>query len=65
MNNVTDIIKLMLPLLILELGLKVFCLYRLSKDEVKYLPKLAWGAIILFVNTIGPLMYLLIGRERE
>jgi amino acid transporter len=60
-----EIIKLLMPLIILQFGLIVFCLYRLSKDRVKYLPKWAWALIIIFVNLFGAVIYLFIGRERD
>lgn len=60
-----EIIKLLMPLIILQLGLIVFCLYRLTKDRVKYLPKWAWALIIVFVNLFGAVIYLFAGRERD
>jgi amino acid transporter len=60
-----EIIKLLLPLIMVQLGLIVFCLYKLTKDRVKYLPKWAWALIIIFVNLFGPIIYLFIGRERD
>jgi uncharacterized membrane protein len=60
-----EIIKLLMPLIILQFGLIVFCLYRLTKDRVKYLQKWAWALIIVFVNLFGPIIYLFIGRERD
>lgn len=60
-----QIIKMLLPLIIVNYGLIIFCLYRLVKDRVKFLPKWAWALIIIFVNLFGPVLYLLIGRERD
>ncbi len=60
-----DIIKLLAPVIILEVGLMGFCLYRLTLDKVKFLPKWIWALIILFVQLIGSIAFLLIGRERE
>ncbi|MCM0648330.1 PLD nuclease N-terminal domain-containing protein [Clostridium swellfunianum] len=60
-----EIIKLLLPFLMLQLGLIVFCLYRLVKDQVKYLPKWAWALIIVFINFFGAIIYLFMGRERD
>jgi amino acid transporter len=60
-----EIIKLLMPLIILQFGLIVFCLYRLSKDRVNYLPKWSWALIIIFVNFFGAVIYLLAGRERD
>ncbi|EQB85931.1 hypothetical protein J2Z44_000666 [Clostridium punense] len=64
MSNL-EIIKLLAPLIIIQLGLVVFTLFRLVKDKVRYLPKWGWALVILFINLIGPIMYLIIGRERD
>lgn len=61
----TEFIKLLSPLIILELCLKIFCFYNLYKDKVKFFPKYVWLLIILLVNTIGPLGYLLLGRKKD
>lgn len=63
--STAEIVKLLLPLIVIEFGLKVFCLYRLSKDDVKYLPKWGWVLIILFVSTFGSLSYLIFGRVKD
>ena len=60
-----EIIKLLAPIIIIELVLVGFCLYRLTKDRVKLLPKWAWALIIICIQLIGGIAYLLIGRERE
>lgn len=64
MSN-SEIIQIVAPLLIIELALKLFVLYRLTKDKVKYIPKWAWALIIIFISTVGPLAYLILGRERD
>lgn len=64
MSNL-EIIKLLAPLIIIQFGLVVFTLFRLVKDKVKYLPKWGWALVIVFINLIGPIMYLIIGRERD
>lgn len=60
-----EIVRLLFPLIIVEILLVIFCLYKLSKDKMKYLPKWAWALIIIFINFFGPVFYLLIGRERD
>lgn len=66
-NDMTtaQIIKLLAPVIIAYFALIVFCLVKLSKDKVKYLPKWAWALIILAISPFGPLLYLFIGRERD
>jgi len=60
-----EIIKLLAPVIILEVVLVGFCLYRLTLDRVKFLPKWVWALIIIFIQLIGAIAFLLIGRERE
>lgn len=60
-----EILKLAAPYIVIELCLKIFCLIKLSRDRVKYLPKWGWALIILFVNTLGWVFYLTIGRMKE
>ena len=60
-----EIIKLLAPIILLEVVLISFCLYRLTKDRVRFLPKWAWALIILFIQLIGGIAFLLIGRERD
>lgn len=63
--SLLEIIKLFAPVIILEVVLVGLCLYRLTKDRVKFLPKWAWALIIIFIQLIGGITFLLIGRERE
>lgn len=63
--STTEVIKLVVPLLILQIGLIIFCLFRLKKDKVKYLPKWAWALIIIFGELLGSIVFLIIGRDGE
>ena len=63
--DLLEIIKLFAPIIILEVVLVGFCLYRLTRDRVRFLPKWAWALIIIFIQLIGGIAFLLIGRERE
>ncbi|HEY5563700.1 MAG TPA: PLD nuclease N-terminal domain-containing protein [Clostridiaceae bacterium] len=64
MSNL-KIVMMFLPLILLQVGLMVFCLFRLRKDNVRYLPKWGWALIIILGELMGPIIYLLIGRERD
>jgi hypothetical protein len=61
----TEVLKLLAPLIFVNICLSVFCLYRLIKDKVRFLPKWAWLPIILFINLLGPIIFLIFGRERD
>ncbi|SES69473.1 PLD nuclease N-terminal domain-containing protein [Anaerobranca gottschalkii] len=54
----------LLPLLFVEIALKLYCLYLLFKDGGEHLPKWAWAFIILFVSTLGPISFLIFGKRR-
>lgn len=65
-GNVTvQTLLLIAPIIIVYVSLVIFCLFKLAKDRVKYLPKWAWALIILCVSTFGPIIFLIFGRERD
>ncbi|WP_425448487.1 PLD nuclease N-terminal domain-containing protein [Dethiothermospora halolimnae] len=59
-----EIIKLLLPLIILEFGLKILCITLIFRKGVRSLSKPIWLLIVLLVSTFGPIGYLLFGRRR-
>ena len=61
------LILLLTPIVLIELGLLIFALHDLLKAErrVRGDNKLIWGLIIVFINLIGPILYLVAGREEE
>ena len=56
---------LVLPLAVIEVGLLVFALVDLLRPERRVLggSKLVWALVIVLIGTIGPLVYLLVGRR--
>lgn len=60
-----ELILLLAPIIIVELVLLIIALWDLIKREKTKGPKWMWLLIILFVNFIGPIIYLVIGREEE
>ena len=64
MEEIQRFIPLIVPLLLVELILLAVALIDLIRREnVKYFPKWLWAVIILLINFIGPIIYLVIGRE--
>jgi hypothetical protein len=57
----------LLPLLVVALGLDVYCLVDLIRaPSVRHLPKGFWALIIVCISfPVGPLLYLFLGRERN
>ena len=66
MNMSGSMIALLIPLILLQLGLMIFALVDLIKREkVKGGNKVVWALVIIFINLIGPIVYLIVGREDE
>jgi hypothetical protein len=64
--NITTILLLIIPLVLIQLTLMVICLVDLARREkVKGLPKWAWAIIIVLGELIGPVVYLVVGRVEE
>jgi len=66
MEELQRYLPLIAPLLIIELVLLVIALVDLiRRQEVRYLPKWGWALIILFISMIGPIAYLILGRQES
>jgi len=64
LNELRPWLPLIAPLVLLELGMIVIALRDLRRRErVKGPRRWMWVLIILFVNLLGPILYLLLGRE--
>jgi hypothetical protein len=63
----SQILLLLTPILLVQLGLLVFALRDLLRPErrVRGDSKLVWGLIIVLVNIIGPILYFVVGREED
>ena len=61
---ILQILPLLIPVAIIQLTLLIIALVDLvRRPRAKLLPKWAWVLIIVLVNLIGPIVYLIIGRE--
>jgi hypothetical protein len=63
----TQILLLLLPVILIEIGLIIFALHDLLRSErtVRGESKLMWGLIICFISLVGPILYLTVGRREE
>lgn len=64
---IKEILPFLIPVILLQWSLMIFALVKLIRAESppKFLPKWVWILIIIFVNLIGPVLYLVIGRNDE
>jgi hypothetical protein len=56
---------MLLPLVAIQLGLTIYCVIKIMKEGVENLNKWAWIAICIFLNLIGPITFLIVGRKRD
>jgi len=63
MDQIRELIPFLIPILILQLALRIVALVDLIRRERTKGPKWLWALIIVFVNLIGPILYFIIGRE--
>jgi hypothetical protein len=63
MNELRELLPLIWPVIVIQVGLMIFALLDLSRRRETRGPKWAWALVIIFVNIIGPIVYFVIGRE--
>jgi len=64
MMAIRPYISLLIPVVVLDLGLRLFAFFDLLRRErIKVLPKWTWALIVLLVGYIGYISYLVLGRE--
>ena len=63
METLKELLPLLIPVILLELALMAVALVDLVRRERTRGPKWAWALVIVCVNLIGPILYLLLGRE--
>jgi hypothetical protein len=65
LTQLRELLPLLIPLFLIQLVLMFFALLDLYRRESTRGPKWVWILVIIFVNTIGPIIYFVLGREEE
>ena len=60
-----DNLAILLPLLMVQAGLMIFCIIKIHTEGVNNMSKIAWTLIVIFINLCGPILYLLVGRKKD
>lgn len=61
-----EYLPIIVPLLILQLILLIVAIVHLVKnDRLNQTNKIIWALVIVFVNLIGPILYLIFGRKED
>lgn len=59
----TEFFQMILPLIILQFVLMTIALIDLFRSEETKGPKWIWALVVIFVTTIGPIVYFIFGRR--
>lgn len=60
----TSVIMQFLPIIIIQVGLAVYALIKLYNiKNVRYMNKILWTLIIVFINIIGPIIFIIVENE--
>jgi len=65
METIKPYIPFLIPVVLIQLGLLVFALTDLIRRERTKGPKWMWAILIVLVQIIGPVVYLVAGREES
>jgi hypothetical protein len=65
MDEFLKILPLLVPIILVEIILLVIALLDLLRRQQTRGPKWAWFLIIFFIQLIGPILYLVLGKEEE
>jgi hypothetical protein len=60
-----QLVALLSPLVLLQVGLAVFCVIKVVRHGTANLNKALWILIIIFVNLLGSIAFLLVGRRKD
>ncbi len=63
--ELAEILPLLIPLVILQLGLQIYSLVDLYRQKEVKGAKWIWALVILLGQLIGPVVYLLVARKEE
>ena len=63
MDTLRELLPLLWPLIVIQVGLMIFALIDLSRRSAARGPKWVWALVIIFINIIGPIVYFVVGRE--
>ena len=63
MDRITQWIPFLIPVVVIQLALMAFALVDLARRARTRGPKWVWALVIIFGELLGPILYLVFGRE--
>jgi hypothetical protein len=65
LKQLSEIIGYLIPVIILEYALVIYCIIDIVRKGVKNLNVAAWILIVVLFSLIGSVVYLLVGRKGD
>lgn len=63
MQNLSEYLPILIPLVVVQLSLSLFALIHVLRHPMyRYGNKVMWSVIVLLLSFIGPILYLTTGR---
>jgi hypothetical protein len=63
MDRIIELLPLLIPLILIQIGLAIYALILLKRaQQVRGNSKLLWALVIIFVNLFGPILFIVLGR---
>jgi hypothetical protein len=57
------LVPLLIPIILIQLALMIYCLVDLIRRETTKGPKWLWALLIVLGQLWGPILYLILGRQ--
>lgn len=66
MEFIREYLPILIPIVVLEIGLMIYALHHVLKhDKFKFGNKAMWIVVVVLIQIIGPIFYLIIGKDNE
>ncbi len=66
MEILKENLPLLLPIIFLEIGLMIYSINHILKhDKYRFGNRTIWLLIVIFIQIIGPIIYLTVGKEEQ
>lgn len=59
----TRLLPLLIPILLIQLALMIYCLVDLARRKATKGPKWLWVVLVVLGQLWGPILYLIVGRQ--
>lgn len=66
MEFIREYLPILIPIVVLEIGLMIYALIHILKhNKFKFGNKVMWIVVVVLIQIIGPIFYLMIGKDNE